>query len=195
MSSLSDLVMAYVVSYGTPAFGVALLIGAIGIPAPTTLLVVAGGAFIRQGYWQPWDAFAIGLVGAVMGDVGSFMLGRFAGHWVEKRFGGSAVYNGARQTFKRYGGGSIYLSRWILTSIAIPVNLLAGGSGYSIRRFLLFDVLGEVTWLILFGTLGYWVGSQWEAATQFISDSSGLVAGLMLLAGGIYLAIRLLKRK
>ena len=73
--------------------------------------------------------------------------------------------------------------------------MLAGGSGYSFRRFLLFDVLGEVTWLILFGTLGYWVGSQWEAATQFISDSSGLVAGLMLLAGGIYLAIRLLKRK
>jgi membrane protein DedA with SNARE-associated domain len=195
MSSLSDLVMAYVISYGTPAFGAALLIGAIGIPAPTSLLVVAGGAFVRQGYWEPWEAFALGLTGAVLGDIASFMLGRFAGQWVEKRFGGSSIYNGARQTFQRYGGGSIYFSRWILTSIAIPVNLLAGGSGYPLQRFLLYDILGEATWLVLLGALGYWVGSQWEAATQFITDSGGLVAGMMLLAGGIYLAIRLLKRK
>jgi membrane protein DedA with SNARE-associated domain len=195
MTSLADLVMAYVVSYGTPAFGVALGIGAVGIPVPTTLLVVAGGAFIRQGYWEPGEAFALGLTGAVLGDMGCYMIGRFAGHWSEHRFGGAAIYQNARRNFIRYGGGSIFLSRWLLTSLAIPVNLIAGGSGYSLRRFLLFDLLGEATWLALFGALGYWVGSQWEAAVQLITDFGGLVAGLILLSGGLYLAIKFLRRK
>ena len=76
------------------------------------------------------------------------------------------------------------------TPLAVPVNLIAGGSGYSFRRFFLYDVAGEVTWLALFAGLGYLFGSQWEAVSQFISDFSGLLVGVVSFGTGVYILLR-----
>jgi membrane protein DedA with SNARE-associated domain len=47
-----------------------------------------------------------------------------------------------------------------------------------------------VTWLVLFGGLGYLFGSQWEAINQFISDFSGLLVGVVAFGAGIYILLR-----
>jgi membrane-associated protein len=130
----------------------------------------------------------------VLGDSFSYAIGHFAGGWTERRYGTTAIWKGAQNSFDRYGGWSIYLSRWLLTSVAIPVNLLAGSTLYGYRRFLVLVVAGEATWLALFGGLGYAFGSQWEAISTFVSDFGGLALGLAALGAGIYLAIRWLRK-
>ena len=55
----------------------------------------------------------------------------------------------------RSGGLSIYLTRWLLTPLAIPTNLPVGASGYPLRKFLAFDLAGELTWLLVLRGLGY----------------------------------------
>jgi membrane protein DedA with SNARE-associated domain len=101
----------------------------------------------------------------------------------------------ANQAFQKGGGAAIFLTRWLLTSIAIPTNWVAGGCGYRFDRFLLYDLLGEATWIALFGGLGYWFGSQWEVVQQFLSDFGGLAMGVALLVAGIYLGIKGLSRR
>jgi membrane-associated protein len=194
-TSLTDLLLAYVLNYGPPFLALALLIGAIGIPIPTTILVVAGGAFIRQGFLNLPTVAALSLVAAVSGDSLSYGIGRYAGSWVERRYGGTSAWLNARQSFLKYGPWSIYLSRFLLTSIAIPINLLAGSTSFGYRRFFPLALVGEITWLVGFGYLGYAFGSQWEAVSDFISNFGGLVLGLVILAVGIFLAIRLLSPK
>ena len=61
---------------------------------------------------------------------------------------------------KRRGGIAIYLTRWLFTPLALPTNLIAGSSGYPFWKFLLFDIAGEITWILLYGGLGYAFGSQ-----------------------------------
>jgi membrane-associated protein len=195
MDSVSEFVLSAIAGYGPSALGLALLLAAAGVPLPSTFLVVASGAFVRQGYLDPFQAAAFGLAGAVLGDSLSFGMGRLANGWVQRRFGSSPTWARARGFFDRYAGLAIYLSRFLLTSIAIPINLIAGGSGYRLRRFLIFDILGEITWVAGFGYLGYSFGSQWEAVTQAITDFGGLAAGVLLLAGGIYIALRMRKRQ
>jgi membrane protein DedA with SNARE-associated domain len=51
-------------------------------------------------------------------------------------------------------------------------------------------VAGEVTWVVLFGGLGYLFGGQWEAIYQFINDFSGLLVGVIALTTGIYFLIQ-----
>jgi membrane-associated protein len=78
----------------------------------------------------------------------------------------------------------------LLTPLALPTNLIAGGSGYRYWRFLTYDVAGEFTWILLYGGLGYLFGSQWELISQFISDFSGLLVGLVALGAGLYFLLR-----
>ena len=194
-ASLTEYLLAYVLNYGAPFLGLALLIGAIGIPIPTTLLVIAGGAFIRQGFLDLPTVAVLSLVAAVTGNSLCYGIGGYAGGWVERRYGATSAWQSARQSFLKYGPWSIYLSRFLLTSIAIPINLLAGSTSFGYRRFFPLVLVGEITWLAGFGCLGYAFGSQWEAISDFASNFGGLVLGLVILAGGIYLAIRLLRPK
>ncbi|MFM8319418.1 MAG: DedA family protein [Chloroflexota bacterium] len=195
MSSFSDLVLTSLVNYGAPALGVALLIGALGVPVPGTVLLIAGGAFVRQGFIGLTEAALYGFIGAVLGDHMGFFIGRFGGHWVNRRFAGSSLWGQAQTVFGRYGGASIYLTRFAITSLAIPVNLIAGGSSYRLGRFTAYDLLGELTWVALFGGLGYAFGSQWEEISTLVQDFGGMAVGVAALIAGIIMGIRMLRRR
>jgi membrane-associated protein len=194
-TSLTEYLLAYILNYGAAFLGLALLVGAIGIPIPTTLLVVAGGAFVRQGLLDLPTVAVLSLVAAVTGDSICYGLGSYAGGWVDRHYGATSAWQSAQQSFLKYGSWSIYLSRFLLTSIAIPINLLAGSTSFGYRRFFPLILVGEITWLVGFGVLGYAFGSQWETISTFASDFSGLLFGLFILAAGIYLAYRLLSPK
>jgi membrane protein DedA with SNARE-associated domain len=188
--NLTDFFLTWMINYGAPAFGVALFVGAVGVPLPGSLLVLAAGAFARQGVIDWPSASIFGLVGAVLGDTLSYAMGRFAKQWVQRYFGQRTTWQTAQATFAHRGGLAIYLTRFILTQVAIPINLIAGSSGYTFSRFWVFDFVGEVTWLVLYGGLGYIFGNQWELISQFISDFSGLLIGVLVLVVGIYFVWR-----
>jgi len=190
LSDLNDLFLTWVVIYGAPMLAGTLLLGALGIPLPGTLLVIASGAFVRQGVLDTYTTAPLGLAGAVTGDILIYGLGRFARVWINKRFGQSSAWQKAENYFNRRGGIAIYLTRWLFTPLAVPTNLIAGSSGYPFWKFLAFDVTGEITWILLYGSLGYAFGSQWELISDFISDFSGLLVGLVVLGVGIYLMFR-----
>jgi membrane-associated protein len=189
-AGLTDFLLTGMITFGPSVFGLALLLGALGMPVPGTLFVIAAGAFVRQAIIEWFSTFGLGLLGAVLGDSLSFALGRFAKGWVQRRFGQSSVWQKAQETFQQRGGLAIYLTRFLLTPLAVPTNLIAGGSGYFLGRFLFYDIAGELTWIILYGGLGYIFGSQWEAVSQFISDFSGLLVGVVALGAGIYIWLR-----
>ena len=189
-SNISDLFLSWFLIYGASMFALALFVGALGVPVPGTLFVVAAGAFVRQEVLGISDTLLFGLVGVVVGDVLSYSIGRLARVWLQKRFGNSKTWQQAESTFQDRGGVAVYLSRWLLTPIAIPVNWVAGSSGYTVSRFLMYDAAGELTWLLLFGGLGYAFGSQWEVISEFVSDFSGLLVGVAVLGIGVYLLVK-----
>jgi len=188
--NLTEFFLTAMLTYGPPALGLALLLGALGIPVPGSLLVMAAGAFVRQGALDWPTASSLGLLGVVVGDSGSYALGRFAKDWVQRRFGRSAAWQKAQTILVQRGGLAIYITRFFMTPLAVPINLMAAGSGYPFGRFLMYDLAGEVTWLAIYGAIGYVFGSQWELINQFISDFSGLLVGLVILAAGIYFLVR-----
>src|SRR5215216_3790632 len=167
---MSDYLLTQIINYGAPLFGLILFLGALGIPLPASILVVAAGAFSQQGFLD-WVSIAIfGLLGAVAGDAISFGIGFYAKDWVDHRFGRSPTWKNAEQTFDKRAGLAIYLTRFLVTTLALPTNLIAGGSGILFRRFILYDTLGELTWIVLYGGLGYIFGNQWELVSDFISN-------------------------
>jgi membrane protein DedA with SNARE-associated domain len=182
---MSELLLTQVINFGTPLIGLILLLGALGFPVGASVVVIAAGAFSQQGILNWPSAILIGLVGAVIGDMLSYGIGHYAKGWTQKRFGNSPAWINARESFQNNAGWAIFLTRWLITAIAIPTNLIAGGSGYKFSRFMLYDVTGELTWIVLYGGLGYWFGSEWELVYEFVSNFGGLILGLVIFGFGI----------
>jgi membrane-associated protein len=187
---MSDYLLTQIINYGAPLFGLILFLGAVGIPFPTSLLVVAAGAFSQQGFLD-WLSIALfGWLGAIAGDAISFGMGFYAKNWVSKRMERSRAWKNARDTFESRAGMAVYFTRFLVTALALPTNLIAGGSGIRFRRFMAYDSLGELTWIILYGGLGYWFGSEWELVSDFIANFGGLILGVVILGTGIWLGLR-----
>jgi membrane-associated protein len=190
---VSDYLLTLIINYGAPVFAILLFLGAVGFPVGASVLVISAGAFSQQEILDWPVAAFLGLIGAVIGDAVGFGIGFYAKDWVDRRFGRSPAWRSAEETFDRRAGLAIYLTRFLITALAVPTNLIAGGSGIQFRRFMFYDSLGEATWILLYGGLGYLFGSQWELVSTFISDFGGLTLGLVVLGVGIWLWARRLK--
>jgi membrane-associated protein len=192
---MSNFLLTQIINYGAPLFGLILFLGALGFPVGASVVLIAAGAFSEQGILAWLPTAVLGLLGAVIGDVLSFSIGFYAKDWVNNRFGNSKAWKSAEETFDARAGLAIYLTRFLITALAIPINLIAGGSGIKFRRFMTYDTLGELTWIVLYGGLGYLFGSQWELVSTFLDNFGGLMLGLIILASGIALALRKLRNE
>ncbi len=180
--------------YGPAALGLALLVGNMGLPTPTTPLVLASGALAREGLMD-WQAAVIwGYAGAVLGDLFSYAVGRSGWDWAQRVLSErrADLWNRALGRFQRQAGLAVYLTRFVFTTLDVPINLIAGSSRYPARRFLAATLAGRATWLILFGGLGYAAGSQWRGASQLINEYSFYLASAILI---ILAAAFLLRRR
>ena len=191
---LSSLALSWMAAYGAPMVAGMLYLGGLGVPLPATLIVIAAGAFIRQNLLDAYSTPVFGYLGTIAGDASLYLVGYFASSWINQRFGQTAAWKNAHGLFERRGGVAIFLTRWLLTALALPVTLIAGSSGYTFKKFFTFAVLGELTWVLIYGGLGYAFGSQWELISDFISNFSGFALGALALGVGIYLLVHFNKK-
>ena len=192
---MSEFLLTQVINFGSPLVGLILLLGALGLPIGASVVLIAAGAFSQQGILS-WPSTAlIGLIGALIGDTLSFGMGYYAKDSVQRRFGKSPAWRSARASFQEQAGAAIFLTRFLITALAIPTNLIAGGSGYKYSRFIAYDIAGEILWIGLYGGLGYIFGSQWELVSEFLSNFGGLILGLVIFGFGIKQAWTWQKKK
>jgi len=191
MIDLNTLMLAGMAAYGAWALGAATLVGALGLPLPTSMLLLAAGAFMRQGSLDLPTALILAALGAIAGDFASYLMGRFGGRLILGRVSHIKAWQQAQTTFARWGWLSIVLSRFMLTPLALPVNLIAGSTHYTPWRFLSSVVVGELVWVLIFSGLGYLFADQWQAISAAAGSLSLVVLGTVaLLAGAIIITRR-----
>jgi membrane protein DedA with SNARE-associated domain len=186
--NLIDFFLTGMTVHGPLVLGLALLLGALGLPMPVPLLGLAAGAFARQGLIDWRTLSVLGLMGAALGDSVSYGIGRFAGGWVQRHFGRflAAAWQKAGDRFEQHGALAVYVTRFLLIPLAVPTNLIAGSSGYDFRRFLAHAVAGDASWIALYCGLGYIYGSRWQVISQLVSPYLGWLAGAVVIGIGVY---------
>lgn len=171
---------------GPEALALALLLGGIGVPVPATMLLLAAGAFVRQGDFDWHLAFGLALLGAVCGDAASYLMGRYGVHRMLGRLEHSVSWHRAAQTFEQRGASAIVLTRFLFTPLALPTNLMAGDDRYPFVRFVGLCAFGEVLWVLLYGGLGYVFAESWEAVRDQAGSVAGWIIAGLVVAIGIY---------
>ncbi len=181
INGFTELVVASLSQYGFAALLFLTFIGSLGIPFPVTLVILAAGAFTRQGALDVRLALPACLAGAALADNGEYILGRLAGRWLKLRFSDKPVWRQAQGVIHRQGGWAIVLTRFWLTPLAPAVNLIAGGR-YPYGRFLLLDLLGQCLWVLAYGGLGYIFFDRWLQVSQTLGDFTGASVALVFVA-------------
>jgi membrane protein DedA with SNARE-associated domain len=182
-----DRVLSAVLAYGYPALAATLLLGALGLPVPTGLVTVLAGSLAALGEIRWLWAAVIAIVASMAGDAIAFLIGRLIGENFLISHGRWIGYSPARfarvqALFARWGGLTVLFTRTLVSHLSSLASLLAGLSRYRWSSFLLFSGLGRLAWTSAYLGLGFAIGSNIDAASQFLGNLSGLMVSLAVLA-------------
>lgn len=187
-------------TYGLIALIPVLLLSAIGIPLPGSLLLVAAGAIAGNGQ--------ISLPVLILGATGATLAGNGVGYWLGWRGGRSALRRWgerfhldeqriaqARASFSRYGLLSVLFSRFPLSPISAIVNILAGTVHYPLRPFILVNIVGVAVWSSVYAGLGYAFGANWESVADNANNAVEVLTLVAVVAIVVVLLLRLHKHR
>ena len=100
----------------------------------------------------------------------------------------------AERSFNRWGGGAVWLSRWLVTAAGPPVSIFAGADAYPFRLFVLFALAGEALWSAGYVGLGWLFGDNWDALLDLVDNFTWFGAAAIA-AGALGVAAWRLSRR
>jgi membrane protein DedA with SNARE-associated domain len=178
--SITDQLLEAVLIYGLPVLFGVILIASVGVPFPVSLTLVAAGSFAKQGELELVSVIMVASLAAIFGDQIGYGLSRWGGRrWIDRitrRVGGAAKVKRAEALSKKWGGPGIFFTRWLVTAPGPWLNVTSGIARYPWRRFIFWDVLGEVLWVVLYVMLGYFFSDR----VQYIAEILGNLAWAIL---------------
>jgi membrane protein DedA with SNARE-associated domain len=182
---------------GVLAFGESLVLVGLFIPA-TPMMILVGG-LIGSGVLPPIPVLACAILGAILGDIVSYALGRLTGPRVVYKWPLSRHRHGvarARLFFRRYGLSAVFFGRF-LGPIRCTVPLVAGMMAMDQRRFQAANVLSAVVWAPVMFAPGWFIGGRVRDLEE-ISEPA-LFAAMALIAvvtlASLVVTARLLRRR
>jgi membrane-associated protein len=198
MTDILSFLITYLQSYGYPVLGLIVYVSSVGAPLPTSLILLAAGAFATLGDFNIVVLVVISLLASVCGDSTGYFIGHRWGSkvlkWLEqpqrRKLISATIITQSRKSFNRHGAWAIFLSRFLFSALGGITNLIAGAECYPFRRFLPFDISGNVLGAVIPLTLGYIFGVSWEAVGDILGAFSGFAFMLLVV---IFLAILLVR--
>lgn len=183
--NFTDQILSALSVYGYPALFVITAIASTGVPFPVTLMLIVAGSFVDQGEMNLWWTIGLASGGAVTGDQIGYGLGRWGGRRlalkISRKFrGGETKLQKAEAMSKKWGGAGIFFSRWLVTPLGPWLNITSGITNYPWPRFLLWDVLGEALWVVLYVMLGKIFSDRVQALSDALGNLTWVILGLLV---------------
>ncbi|MCB2137409.1 MAG: VTT domain-containing protein [Rhodobacteraceae bacterium] len=185
--------------YGAYLVFAATFLSCLALPIPSSLIMLAAGAFTATGDLALTSAGLAALAGALAGDQTGYGIGRLFGAGLLARLEtagarGKALAR-ARRLLSDRAGMAVFLSRWLFSPVGPWLNLVAGAGRFHWLPFTLAGIGGEAVWVGLYVGMGRLFAANLEWAGDMISSALGLVAGLTALVGlGLWLRHALKER-
>jgi membrane protein DedA with SNARE-associated domain len=158
-----------------------------GLPVPGETALLAGAALSRSGRLSLPLVIVTAIAGAILGDNLGFLIGRRGGRALVDRFGPRVGLSRDRllqfdRFFDRHGAKTVFIARFV-TGLRVFGALLAGTSGLSWGRFLLYNSTGAIAWATTFGGVGYLLAYSWQTLELWIGRSGLVLLAAIVIAG------------
>ena len=128
---------------------------------PGDSLLFAAGAFAARGSFDPVVLTLLLGTAAILGDTCNYWLGGLLGRRVFKehrRFLSMEHLRATEEFYRKHGGKAVIFARF-LPMFRTIAPFVAGIAKMEYRKFLLYNVVGGVVWVLLFVWGGYFFGT------------------------------------
>lgn len=191
---MTDWLLSGLAATGGPLLFLTTFLSCLMVPVPSSLVMLAAGAFAAGGDLSLGDVVLASYLGAVLGDQTGYGAARVARGPLERHLarkpGPAQMMASARTRLAQRGGTTVFLTRWLLSPLGPYVNLAAGATGFSWMQFSVASAAGEAVWVAVYAGLGWSFASHIE----MIADLSGNITAVLAAGALAYLLGRHLRR-
>ncbi len=164
--------------WGPWLVGLTTFLSCLMLPLPSSLLMLAAGAFTASGDLSMIEVGAAALIGALTGDVLGFKLAERIAAQIGAGPKSGPLLARATDFLNRRGFWAIFLTRWLFSPLGPWTNLAAGLARFDLARFVPAALAGEAVWVGLYLGLGRVFGANYAAAADLAGSMLGLMAGI-----------------
>ena len=131
------------------------------LPGDSLLFAVGALAADPASGLNVWIASALIFLAAVLGDTANYSIGKFAGEKLAAKFPRlikQKHLDTTNEFFEKYGGKTIIIARFV-PIVRTFAPFVAGAGEMSYRRFMAYNLVGGVLWVVLCALAGYFFGN------------------------------------
>lgn len=155
-----------------------------GFFLPGDSLLVTAGIFASLGYLNLWWLLLVASLCAIAGDQLNYYIGRKAGRALfareDSRFFKRKYLIQAQEFYKKYGPKTIVLARFV-PGIRTFAPAVAGAAEMDYRKFVTYNILGGLFWVLGTVFLGYFLAASIPNAKDYLHLIIGAVIILSLI--------------
>lgn len=168
-------------------------------PIPSELIMPFAGFLAARGQLSLFGVIVAGTSGSVVGALVLYGIGAWVGETRLRQFVRcygrwflltEKDFDRASQTFHQYGEVTVFFGR-LVPLIRSLVSIPAGINRMPLPRFLLLTMIGSTLWTSALALAGMVLGANWEQVMAFIESYQHVVVIMLVLAGGIFLVLRI----
>ena len=162
---LDEYLQEIIVNYGAWTYGILFVVifvetGLVVMPfLPGDSLLFAAGTFAALGSFNVWGLIGLLIVAAVLGDAVNYSIGHYLGDraynikWIKKEY-----LDKTHAFFEKHGGKAIFLARFV-PIVRTFAPFVAGIGRMSYAYFATYNIVGGISWVVIFTLLGYFFGN------------------------------------
>lgn len=159
------------------------------------IFLFVAGFFIKHEFLQPLPTLVFSILGALSHELIYFFIGRWKGRafllgnrYTKRR------YRKAKRLIEKYGVLSLFIIRFLYGMRIVPMMLM-GATGFSLYKFLFFNLVSLVIWAVLFLSIGYMFGHAAEILFGKIKDVYFVIGVAVIIIGLLVYAMYYFKNK
>ena len=143
-----------------------VLLEQMGLPIPAAPLLIAAGALVRAGKMNLTFAVALAFVAVILADLFWYSLGRYRGGRILKllcriSLEPDSCVRRTENLFVRRGVHALLVAKFV-PGLNTAAPSLAGIFRMPVRRFMVYDSLGALFWVVTVTSLGLMFSDQLE---------------------------------
>lgn len=170
----------------------------LGFFLPGDTLLIAAGIYASQGHLPIVGVIAVVILAAIAGDTVGYFTGRKLGPRVFTKpdsllFQKDHIRR-SEEFYEKYGAKTLLVAHFIPV-IRSFAPLLAGVGNMPYRKFLFFDVIGDISWAVIVTLAGYYIGSKIPNLDHYILAALAVVIAATALPTLFHLGRRHAKKR
>ncbi len=138
-------------SWGLWGIFISMFIENIAIPLPITIGYLTALQMIDAGQQTYWFMLAFLTAGHIAGAMAAYVVGKYGGEWLERRFSRRTEFHDVRQKvtrwYERFGDGTAFLVRFN-GYVRLFSSYVAGIAEYPFGRFVFWTAAGSLVFNI-----------------------------------------------